>query len=210
MPRTHPAPTATPSPSTRGFRSSSPQEKPLPPLSLATFLSLMLLRRHRRKPDRNFQLQQKSSSCLPGLQSANICRWERREERAFAGSKVTGEAARRPLIWNKAKCHPGEEAERVPEPTASSGAQRRSQCHCSLHPWEKGGAGTAHPRGSLHVLGSCCPEREGPQHRENTWHGDLRVGLLVHTSSPVGLLLVSLNSGCRVTEGGLTCLPDIS
>lgn len=126
-----------------------------------TFLSLTLPWRHRRKPDRNFQLQQKSSSCLPGLPSANICRWERREERDFAGSKGMGEAARRPLVRSKLKCCPGEGAERVPEPTAPFGACRRSQCCCPLHPWEKGGVGTAHPRGSLHVLGSCCPEKRG-------------------------------------------------
>lgn len=109
-----------------------------------TFLSLTSLWRHRRKPDRNFQLRQKSSCCLPGLQSANICRWERREETACAGSRATGEAARRPCVHSKWNCCPGEEAERVPEPIAPSGAQRRSQCHCLLLLREAGRAGTAH------------------------------------------------------------------
>ena len=54
-------------------------------------------------------------------------------------------------------------------------------------------------------------EGRGPQRQENIWHGDLWVGLLAHASpSPVSLLRVSLKSGCKVTEGGLTCLPDVS
>ena len=175
-----------------------------------TFLSLMLPWRHRRKPDRNFQLQQQSSSCLPGLQSANICRWERREERAFAGSKAMGEAARRPLVRSKLKCCPGEEAvsyssfwgtEKVPVPLSPSPVGERGS-------WHSPSKGLPACPGEL--LPGEARER-GPQRQENIWHGDLWVGLLAHASpSPVSLLRVSLKSGCKVTEGGLTCLPDVS
>lgn len=109
-----------------------------------TFLSLTSPWCHRRKPDRNFQLQQKNSSCLPGLQSANNCRWERRLETACASSRATGETTRRPHVRSKWNCCPGEEIERVSEPIAPSGAQRWFQCPCLLLLREAGRAGTAH------------------------------------------------------------------
>lgn len=46
-------------------------------LPCRTFLSLLLPRRHGRKPDSYFQAQQQGRSCLLGLQPGSVWRWER-------------------------------------------------------------------------------------------------------------------------------------
>lgn len=47
-------------------------------LPCRTFLSLLLPRRHRRKPDCYSQAHQQGRSCPLGLQPSSIWRWERR------------------------------------------------------------------------------------------------------------------------------------